>query len=99
MSNPGSVGEVEAVEFSNRLAEEVVSNIVAGTLERGGAASDILIVCENVVIGLIFACLKLYGATEAPEAPERLLVALTARLKERLVEIAREEGARTQDRH
>jgi hypothetical protein len=99
MSSPRNVGDVEAVEFSNRLAEEVVSKIVDGTLERGGAASDILIVCESVVVGLIFACLKQYRATETPGAPENLLVALTTRLKEWLVEISREEASITRNKH
>jgi hypothetical protein len=99
MSNTRNVDDVEAIAFSNRLAEEVVFKIVNDTLNRGGAASDILIVCESVVVGLIFACLEPYDATATPGAPERLLVALTTRLKERLVEISREGLSSSRSKH
>lgn len=48
-------------ETHNRLAGEIVKQIVKPTLESGGNLSDVMILTESVVVGVCLAVVRLGG--------------------------------------
>jgi hypothetical protein len=48
-----------AAELHNRVANQVVSQILNETHAAGGSHSDLLVICESVLVGVVVECFKL----------------------------------------
>lgn len=66
-------------EIHNRIAGEIVASIVKPPLEAGGKFTDVLVVLESVVVGVMLVGVKLGG-------DEIVLDTLVAGVKKRLAE-------------
>jgi len=48
-----------ATELHNRLAKRVVAEIIEETRAAGGSYSDLLVISESVLVGLVVECFRL----------------------------------------
>lgn len=48
-----------ATELHNRLAKRVVAEIIEETRAAGGSFSDLLVISESVLVGLVVECFRL----------------------------------------
>ena len=48
-----------ATELHNRVARQVVAQIINETKAAGGSYSDLLVICESVLVGVIVECFRL----------------------------------------
>jgi hypothetical protein len=48
-----------ATELHNRVARQVVAQIINETKAAGGSYSDLLVICESVLVGVVVECFKL----------------------------------------
>lgn len=72
-------------DLHNRLAGLIVGEIVRPVIESGGATSNVLVLLESVVAGVLIACAELDGLS--PAGRDALLMALEAAVRDRLAEI------------
>lgn len=75
----------EQSDLHNRLAGTIVAQIVKPPLEAGGQTSDVLVLLESVVAGVMMACAKLNGWS--PAGRDAMLMTLESGVRERLVEM------------
>jgi hypothetical protein len=73
-----------AVELHNRLAKQIVSMIVHEPIVAGGTMSDIMFLCESVLVGVVLRCFQL-------GSDERALDAIVSQVKERLAKVRLED--------
>lgn len=73
-------------EIHNRIAGGIVKQIVTPPIEAGGETSDVLVVLESVVAGVIMACGKIDGWDA--RGRDSMLMALEDGVRNRLVEMA-----------
>ena len=73
-----------AAKLHNRLAKRIVSMIVHEQIAAGGTVSDILFLCESVLVCVVLGCLQL-------GSDERALDAIVSRVKERLAKARLED--------
>ena len=73
-----------AVELHNRLAKRIVSMMVHEQVAAGGTVSDIMFLCESVLVGVVLGCFQL-------GSDERALDAIVSRVKERLAKVRLED--------
>lgn len=73
-----------AVELHNRLAKEVISMIVHEPIAAGGTISDVMFLCESVLVGVVLHCFQL-------GSDERALDAIVSQVKERLAKVRLED--------
>jgi len=73
-----------AAELHNRLAKQIVSMIVHEQIAAGGAISEIMFLCESVLVGVVLGCFQL-------GSDERALDAIVSRVKERLAKARLED--------
>lgn len=66
-------------EIHNRLAGQIVASIVKPPLEAGGQMTDVLVLLESVVTGVILVASKQNGTTFVFD---KLIEGVTARLAE-----------------
>jgi hypothetical protein len=66
-------------EIHNRLAGDIVKQIVRPPLEAGGQFTDVLVVLESVILGVMLVAVKLGG-------DEIVLDEVVKHVKERLAE-------------
>lgn len=66
-------------EIHNRVAGEIVKSIVKPPLDAGGGMTDVLIVLESVILGVMLFAVKLGG-------DDKVLDFLVERVKRRLAE-------------
>lgn len=71
-------GETQA-ELHNRLAGQIVSQVVGTPIAAGGRVSDVMVLTESVLVGVALACIKLGG-------DEKVLDLLFEQAKQRLAE-------------
>lgn len=64
-------------EIHNRIVGEIVASIVKPPLENGGEYTDVLIVLESVIVGVVLMAVKLGG-------DQKVLDLVVERVKERL---------------
>lgn len=64
-------------EIHNRTAGEIVKAIVRPPLEAGGEFTDVLVILESVIVGVMFVGVKLGG-------DEKVLDEVVLHVKERL---------------
>jgi hypothetical protein len=74
---PSVPDDEAAAELHNRLAKQIVSMIVHEQIAAGGTISDIMFLCESVLVGVVLGCLQL-------GSDEKALDAIVSRVKERL---------------
>jgi len=73
-----------AAALHNRLAKQIVSMIVHEQIAAGGTISDIMFLCESVLVGVVLGCFQ-HGSDE------RALDAIVSRVKERLTKARLED--------
>lgn len=66
-------------EIHNRVAGEIVKSIVKPPLEAGGDMTDVLIILESVILGVMLMAVKLGG-------DDKVLDLTFERVRERLAE-------------
>jgi hypothetical protein len=66
-------------ELHNRLAGDIVKQIVKPTLDAGGQFTDVLVLLESVILGVVLMAVKLGG-------DEIVLDEVMAAVKKRLAE-------------
>lgn len=76
-----------ATELHNRLTEKVLRAIVEEPLAAGGSMSDIMMLCESVLVGVMIECFQLGSDV-------KMLDVIVGRVKERLAKV-RLEGIET----
>jgi hypothetical protein len=90
MIGPSKLDDQVVAELHNRLANQIVSQIVNEPIAAGGALSDVMTLCESVLVGVVLGCFRLGSDTKA-------LDLIVGRTKERLARI-RLEDLRTEGR-
>jgi hypothetical protein len=48
-----------ATELHNRVAKQIVAKILNETRAAGGSYSDLLLICESVLVGVVVECFRL----------------------------------------
>ena len=69
-----------AAELHNRLAKQIVSQIVNEPIVAGGTMSDVMMLCESVLVGVVLACFQLGSDVKAFDL-------VGTRVRERLAKI------------
>lgn len=64
-------------EIHNRIAGQIVASIVKPPLEAGGEFTDVLVVLESVIVGVVLMGVKLGG-------DDKVLDVVIERVRERL---------------
>jgi len=59
MTETPSLSAEAATELHNRVARQVVTQIINETKAAGGSYSDLLVICESVLVGVIVECFRL----------------------------------------
>jgi hypothetical protein len=68
----------------NRLAKQIVSQIVSEPIAAGGNISDVVVLCESVLVGVVLRCFELGSEVQAFDL-------IVGRVKERLANIRLED--------
>lgn len=76
-----------ATELHNRLIEKIVRTMVEEPIAAGGTMSDIMMLCESVLVGVMVQCFQLGSDV-------KMLDVIVGRVKERLAKV-RLEGIET----
>jgi hypothetical protein len=84
MVEKSRLDDVPTTDAHNRLAIQIVSLIVNQPAAAGGTLSDILALCESVLVGVVLRCFELGG-------DEIVLDAVVGRVKERLAKARLED--------
>ena len=84
MTGPSKLDDEAAAELHNRLANQIVSQIVNEPIAAGGTMSDVMTLCESVLVGVVLGCFRLGSDTKA-------LDLIVGRAKERLARIRLED--------
>jgi hypothetical protein len=71
-------------ERHNRVAEQIVTKIVDETLAAGGDLTDIMVLCESVLVGVVVGCFRLGSDVKA-------LDLIVGQVKERLAKVRLED--------
>ena len=56
MTAESDLEHVAAAERHNRLAKQIVSEIVYAPICDGGSMSDVMMLCESVLVGVLLEC-------------------------------------------
>ena len=59
MTEESAPEQIAAAERHNRLAKQIVSEIVYEPICAGGSMSDVMMLCESVLVGVLLECFKL----------------------------------------
>jgi hypothetical protein len=84
MAQKSRLDDVAATELHNRLAKQIASQIVNEPIAAGGTMSDVMMLCESVLVGVIFGCFQLGSDAKAFDL-------IVTRVKERLAKIRLED--------
>jgi hypothetical protein len=76
--------DVAATEVHNRLAKQIVSQIVNEPIAAGGNISDVMVLCESVLVGVVLRCFQLGRDEQAFDL-------IVGRVKDRLAKIRLED--------
>lgn len=80
MTEHSNLDLVTITELHNRLANQIVSQIVEEPLAVGGTMSDVMFLCESVLVGVVLGCFE-HGADS------QMLEILFDRARERIVKM------------
>ena len=53
-----------ATKLHNRVARQVAAQIINETKAAGGSYSDLLVICESVLVGVVVGCFRLGDDSE-----------------------------------
>jgi hypothetical protein len=84
MVQKSRLDDAAATELHNRLAKQIVSQIMNEPIAAGGTMSDVMMLCESVLVGVILGCFQLGSDAKAFDL-------IVARIKERLAKIRLED--------
>jgi hypothetical protein len=84
MTAESDLEHVAAAERHNRLAKQIVSEIVYALICDGGSMSDVMMLCESVLVGVLLECFKLGDDV-------KMLDLIVGRVKERLAKARLED--------
>jgi hypothetical protein len=59
MTKSSDLSTQAATELHNRVARQVVAQIINETKAAGGSYSDLLVICESVLVGVVGECFRL----------------------------------------
>ena len=76
--------DIAATELHNRLAKWIVSQIVNEPIAAGGTMSDVMMLCESVLVGVVLGCFQLGSDVRAFDL-------IVTRVKERLARVSLED--------
>ena len=77
MVEPSRLDDAAATELHNRLATQIVTLILNEPIAAGGTMSDVMALCESVLVGVILRCFELGSDV-------KVLDLIVGRVKERL---------------
>jgi hypothetical protein len=69
MAEKSHLNAEAAAELHNRVANQVVSRILNETRVAGGSHSDLLVICESVLVGVVVECFSLGAEDTAKTHP------------------------------
>ncbi|HEX4614746.1 MAG TPA: hypothetical protein VGJ81_12950 [Thermoanaerobaculia bacterium] len=84
MSGTTKLDDEAAAELHNRLAKQIVDQIVKEPIASGGTMSDVMMLCESVLVGVVLGCLPLGHDV-------KVLDLIVGRVKERLARVRLED--------
>jgi hypothetical protein len=84
MAQQSRLDDGAAAELHNRLAKQIVSQIVNEPIAAGGTMSDVMMLCESVLVGVVLGCFELGSDV-------KVLDLVVTRVKERLSTIRLED--------
>ncbi|MGO4722194.1 MULTISPECIES: hypothetical protein [unclassified Inquilinus] len=84
MSGESRLDDEAAVEFHNRHAKQIVEQIVKEPIAAGGTMSDVMVLCESVLVGVVLGCFQLGSDV-------KVLDLIVGRVKERLAKVRLED--------
>jgi hypothetical protein len=59
MVDKPKLDDAAATELHNRLATQIVALIVNEPIAAGGTLSDVMALCESVLVGIVLRCFEL----------------------------------------
>ena len=59
MTENRSLDPEAATQLHNRVARQVVAQIISETKAAGGSYPDLLVICESVLVGVVVECFRL----------------------------------------
>jgi hypothetical protein len=84
MAEKSRLDDAAAAELHNRLAKQIVAQIVNEPIAAGGTMSHVMMLCESVLVGVVLGCFQLGSDVKA-------LDLIVGRVKERLAKVRLEE--------
>jgi hypothetical protein len=84
MAQKSRLDDVAATQLHNRLTNQIASQIVNEPIAAGGTPSDVMMLCESVLVGVSLGCFQLGSDAKA-------LDLIVTRVKERLAKIRLED--------
>jgi len=84
MNGKQRLDDEAAAELHNRLAKQIVERIVKEPIAAGGSLSDVMTLCESVLVGVVRGCLPLGSDV-------KVLDLIVGRVKERLAKVRLED--------
>ena len=84
MAEKSRLDDAAAAELHNRLAKQIVAQIVNEPIAAGGTMSHVMMLCESVLVGVVLGCFQLGSDVKA-------LDLIVGRVKERLAKVRSEE--------
>jgi hypothetical protein len=84
MAEKSRIDDMAAAELHNRLAKHIVSQIVSEPIAAGGTMSDVMMLCESVLVGVVLGCFQHGSDVKAFDL-------IVSRVKERLAKIRLED--------
>jgi hypothetical protein len=84
MDQKSKLDDVTATEVHNRLAKQIVSRIVNEPIAASGNISDVMLLCESVLVGAVLGCFQLGGDVKAFDL-------IVGHVKDRLAKIRLED--------
>jgi len=80
----------DASKRHNEISRDLLFRIVKPVIDAGGTTSEVMVILESVVAGVLTACAKIDGRDEAHR--DGMLMALESRVRERLLTIPLQRG-------
>jgi hypothetical protein len=59
MAEKPRLDDIAATELQNRLAKQIVLQIVNEPITAGRTMSDVMMLCESVLVGVVLGCFQL----------------------------------------
>ena len=84
MSGTSRLDDEAAAELNNRVAKQIVEQIVKEPIAAGGTMSDVMMLCESVIVGVFLECFQ-FGSDV------KVLNLIVGRVKERLAKVRLED--------